>query len=65
MMTAYHRCLPAGSVRLRFFDTCVNKAQKAKRLPSDAANVMNEIKEKIRLAIHETSMQWQNRAERV
>ena len=64
VMTAYRRCLPAGSIRLCIFDTCVNKAQKAKRLPGDATKVMEEIKVKLRHAIRETLMQWQDRVER-
>ena len=64
VMTANRRCLPAGSVRWRIVDTCVNKAQKDNRLPSDAARVMNEIKEKLKRAIRETTFHWQDRVER-
>ena len=64
VMTAYSRCLPAGSVRLTIFDTCVNKAQKNNLLPSDAAKVMQEIKDKLRRAIRETTFQWQDRVDR-
>ena len=43
MLTGYRNCLYAGSVRLRTFDTLFNRALKNKRLPQEAAQVMEEI----------------------
>ena len=55
---------PANSVRLRIYNTQVDRARKKGRLPHDAAAVLEEIKQRLKQAIRETNFQRQERVDK-
>ena len=63
-LTVFRKTLPAGSVRLKVYDTAVKRARKAGKLPHDAKDVYEDIITKLRTVIKETPMQRQERVER-
>ena len=54
ILTAYRKCLPVGSTRLRLYDTMLKEARKAQRLPGEAKAVFDEIVKRLKSAIRET-----------
>ena len=47
MLTVFRKTLPVGSVRLRAYDTHVDRARRTGRLPEDAAAVLEEMQIKL------------------
>ena len=62
-LVVFRKCFPAGSTRLKVYDTCMSRATKDRRLPQEAAEIFDEIVQKLRETIRETPMQRQVRAE--
>ena len=54
MLTVFRKTLPVGSIRLRAYDTHVDRARRKGRLPDDAAAVLEELQVKLRRCIRET-----------
>ena len=50
-LTVFRKTLPAGSVRLKVYDTAVKRARKAGKLPHDAKDVYDDIIVKLRTVI--------------
>ena len=57
MLTVLRKTLPTGSVRLRTYDTHVDRARRMGKLPDEAAKVFDELQVKLRRCIRETQDQ--------
>ena len=57
MLTVLRKTLPTGRVRLRTYDTLVDRARRMGKLPDEAAKVFDELQIKLRRCIRETQDQ--------
>ena len=63
MLTIFQRTLPVGSTRRLIYETAIEKARNAHRLPHDARAVYDEILRKIGGSFRESELQKRTRVE--
>ena len=64
VLNIFRRTLASGSTRMLIYDTIYQRASRRNRLPAEAKEVMEEVKERMSNAIKETLFQKQDRMEK-